>query len=933
MPTVRQADDSSILIAGAAAHFVQALPAQQRAGHSRRQAVRAWLLRAQVELFCKRFGTQVIANVCVATASVLIFTREDPSGWTRAWLVAVMLNGLARLLPLWGLRARPGASVRARQRALLLAEGLDGLLWAALILSLPFLPDGSNPPFLFALVAGLGAGPIPFLTVLPGAYPLYVVPPSLAFAWRSAASGDWGGPMPFIILALTGVTLLIGRVNQRNVHDRLLSQYRLDRLLARIRHREATVRALVEASPDLIAVFDIDGRWRLGNPTALQTYEMSPGDAGSGSLGAHLALMQDVRRRDALTRLAAEPGNVPAREELLIGQDSEGWRVLDVLRAPLPLHAGGGWVVVGRDITEQRREALGRQLRDRLAQASLRGDALETALGPVMHSIADHLGLHWIAMLRVDNQGLPMGLAQGGALRFDRETATALVLAAAEPPARVVCPIVYQGEEYGRLAYRPATDGALPADARTWLERVATEVGAACQLDAAQDRLRVMAHYDSLTGLPNRSLFLHHLRQAMASAAEGDCLHALLFLDLDRFKSVNDSLGHAAGDQLLKEVGLRLRQVVRGRDIVARLSGDEYAILLHRTGGMVEIENTLARVLAVLRTPIRLGTDQISTRGSIGLTLLPLDESDAAGLVRHADLAMYEAKRSGRDRWHLFEPRLDSETLERHDLEQRLRQALAEDKFILHFQPQVDLRTGRVVGVEALLRWADPTALPRSPEIFVPVAEETGLIIPLGEWVLREACAQQQRWMQAGLTLQVAVNLSPTQFLDPELHRRVEEALAAGGGAAEYIALEITERAAFADPRRARAILDGWRANGMQCAIDDFGTGQASLSYLTDLPAEVIKIDRAFIAPLPNDPPHCAIVEGVIHMGHQLGRKVLAEGVETAEQLAWLRDQGCDLAQGFTIAEPMPAEAVSGWIKAWDARRPLSRQRVLPHIA
>ncbi|HET9121875.1 MAG TPA: EAL domain-containing protein, partial [Acidiferrobacteraceae bacterium] len=590
-------------------------------------------------------------------------------------------------------------------------------------------------------------------------------------------------------------------------------------------------------------------------------------------------------------------------------------------------------VVVGRDITEQRREALGRQLRDRLAQASLRGDALEAALGPVMHHMADHLGLRWIAMLRVDGQGVPMDLAQGGALRFDRETATALVLAPAEPPLRVVCPIVYQGEEYGRLVYRPAADAALSADARQWLERVASEVGAACQLDAAQDRLRFMAHYDSLTGLPNRSLFLHQLRQAMASAAEGDCLHALLFLDLDRFKHVNDSLGHAAGDQLLKEVGLRLRQVVRGRDIVARLSGDEYAILLHRAAGMQEIENTLARVLAVLRTPIRLGTDQISTRGSIGLTLLPLDDSDAAGLVRHADLAMYEAKRAGRDRWSLFEPRLDSETLERHDLEQRLRQALAEDRFILHFQPQIDLRSGRVVGVEALLRWADPTALPRSPEVFVPVAEETGLIIPLGEWVLREACAQQQRWMQEGLTLQVAVNLSPMQFLDPELHRRVEEALAAGGAAAEYIALEITERAAFADPRRARAILDGWRADGMQCAIDDFGTGQASLSYLTDLPAEVIKIDRAFIAPLPRDVQHCAIVEGVIHMGHQLGRKVLAEGVETAEQLAWLRDQGCDLAQGFTIAEPMPAEALVGWVQAWDARRPLSLQPSLPYLA
>lgn len=892
------------------------------------------LLSAQITLFCHNYGWQLFANLMVAAAALALFARSLPPGYQGLWWAAMAMSAIGRFVPHRLLDRHNQLPVTVHHRRLVIGDLIDGLLWAILILAIPRPAGGVNPPFLIAIVVGLVAGPIPFLSILRGAFAAFTLPPAMALAAREFATNrPLGLAMGVAILGLQGVALIISRLSYAASRHRILRDYRLQHMLRRARRREATVRTLIEASPDLIALVDANGRWQFANTATAVAVGLDHGRLINASCDDLLADIDDAERRENLRQLMGLGiSPAPPQEELLLRTRTQAPRLLDLSRCPLPSHAGGGFILFGRDITLQRRDQLGRQLRDRLAQASLRGEALESALGPTLTAIAEHLDLLWLAVLRTTPDGQPLGIAQGGRLRLDSMTATALAQAAPDPPDRITYPLVHEHTHYGLIVYRPLTPAIPAADARAWLERLAGDIGTACQLDAAQDRLRTLAHYDELTGLPNRTFFLHLLRERVQRAVMTEQLHALLFLDLDRFKQINDSLGHAAGDQLLREVTIRIRAVTRSGDIVARLSGDEYAVLLCGTHGVAAVEHILARLLTALRVPVRIGADLVSTQASIGVTLIPLDDAEAHGLLQHADLAMYEAKRRGRDRWCLFEPALDTASRDRHALQNRLRQALADNQFTLHYQPQIDLRTHHVVGVEALLRWADPAAEPQSPDVFVPVAEESGLIVPLGEWVLREACAQQRRWVAEGITLLVAVNLSPGQFLDPDLHQRVADALIAGGTDARHIALEITERSAFADPARACAILNAWRAQGLQCAIDDFGTGQASLSYLTDLPAELIKIDRAFITPLPDDPQHCTIVAGVIRMAHQLGRRVLAEGTETQAQLTWLAAQGCDLAQGYAISRPLRAHDLPAWLQAWQQRAYTTANHVAPAI-
>lgn len=885
-----------------------------------RYSLKTHVFEEQIRIFCRGYGWQLLANLAVATACLDLFAETIPQVWQLTWWGALTVSALSRYLPNNVLQANNGISFQDRYRRLLAAELADGILWGLLILAIPYPPGATNPPFLVAIIVGLVAGPIPFLSTMPRTFGAFTIPPQLALAWREWATDN--KLMAVAIMGLLFVALGIARLSYFATRERILKHYRLQQLVRRSKRREATIHTLFEASPDMIGLLNAQGRWQIANTTTAHALGLHPVDLVNQNCEHLLNTIKEPTHRESLQKVMGSHINqTQNREELILRQPHQAPRTIDLIRSPLPEQAGGGWILVGRDITHQRRENLNRQLRDRLAQASLRGEALESALGPTLTAIAEHLDLLWLGILRLDTDGVPVGLAQGGRLHLDHETATALMIAPADPPHRLLYPLVHNKENYGFLACRPLLPHDLAADATVWLKQLAHDIAAACQLDAAQDRLRTLAHYDALTGLPNRALFLRLLNDTIALSTTEDGLHALLFLDLDRFKQINDSLGHAGGDLVLLEVTRRLNHIIRVNDVVARLSGDEYALLLRHASSVNDIEHILTRILTALRAPVRIGAEQTSTQASIGLTFIPFDETDAQGLLRHADLAMYEAKRQGRDRWCLFEPAFDLASRDHHALQIQLRTALEEGLFTLHYQPQIDLQTLAVVGVEALLRWSDPTMEPQSPDVFVPIAEESGLIIPLGEWVLREACAQQQRWMSEGITLQVAVNLSPTQFLDPGLPQRVEDALTAGGTHAKHIALEITERAAFADPIRAQTILNAWQDQGLQCAIDDFGTGHASLSYLTNLPAELIKIDRAFIAPLPDNTQHRTIVEGVIHMAHQLSRRVLAEGVETQAQLKWLTENGCDLAQGFAIAYPMPATDLQQWLDDWQTKQ------------
>ncbi|MHB8253689.1 MAG: putative bifunctional diguanylate cyclase/phosphodiesterase [Acidiferrobacter sp.] len=891
-------------------------------------SLRQALQSAQVNLFCQGFARELIANIAVATASLVLFAEPVPFVWKSLWWLALVLNAGARFVPRRLLQEGSGLTLSERHRRLVEGELVDGLLWALLILAVPYPPHGTNPPFLVAIIVGLTAGPIPFLSMLPSAYAAFALPPGMALAWREYIhnSGNNGLAVAAAVLGLQFVAIMLSRLSYTAIRARLLSDYRLRHLLRRSKRREATVRTLLETSPDLIGLLDAKGEWQLANNATLGAFDLASEELIHVDTALLLRRIQDPAKRESLAQFMATTPDQPTREEILLRHTHRAPRVLDLLRCRLTEAAGGGSLLIGRDITIHRRDTLARQLRDRLTHASLRAEALDDALRGILCAIADHLDLLWFALLRIDNCGAPLGVAQGGPLRLDTQAAISLAMAPADPPHRVVYPLTHDGLNYGAIIYRPLLPDSLSADAKEWLARLTWDIGAACELDAAQDRLRTLAHYDELTGLPNRTLFLRLLRAALDDSAHRNNLQALLFLDLDRFKHINDSLGHAAGDQLLLEMTTRLKQTARSGDLVARLSGDEFAVLLGNVGRVEDIEHILTRLLTAMRAPVRIDTDQVCTQASIGVTIFPFDETDPQSLLRHADLAMYEAKRQGRDRWCLFEPSLDTATRNRQSLQQRLRKALENDLFTLYYQPQIELRTGRIAGVEALLRWLDPTEQPQSPEVFIPIAEESGLIVPLGEWVLREACRQQIRWMQQGLTLQIAVNISPSQFQDPDIDRRVCDVLHASGANMQHIALEITERAAFANPAHARITLNAWQRRGLQFAIDDFGTGQASLSYLTELPAALIKIDRGFIAPLPDDDQHRAIVEGVIRMAHQLGRRVLAEGVETQAQWDWLKVQGCDLAQGFVIARPMPAQALPAWLATWLNNHALSHE-------
>ena len=424
----------------------------------------------------------------------------------------------------------------------------------------------------------------------------------------------------------------------------------------------------------------------------------------------------------------------------------------------------------------------------------------------------------------------------------------------------------------------------------------------------AEETIRHLAYHDGLTSLPNRTLFEDRLTVTLAQARRKQRLAAVMFLDLDRFKVVNDTVGHAVGDQLLQSVAERLKTLVRDGDTVARVGGDEFTVLLPEVGCMEDAVEVAERILETLRRPWQVNGHEFRITTSIGIAMCPIDGEDAESLIRNADTAMYRAKDSGRDNYQLYTPAMNSKIAERLAVESSLRRSVERGEFAVHYQPQVSIETGRIVGVEALVRWQHPERGLVSPLEFIPIAEETGLIVPLGAWVLRTACAQNRAWQDAGLPpMRMAVNLSARQFQRHDLLDTVAAALAESGLSAQYLQLEITEGAAMQDVDLTLAILRELKEAGVQVSIDDFGTGHSSLSYLKRFPIDVVKIDQSFVQDLTVDPNDAAIASTIIVMAHNLGLKVIAEGVETAEQLAFLRERDCDEMQGFLFSRPKPA--------------------------
>ena len=420
------------------------------------------------------------------------------------------------------------------------------------------------------------------------------------------------------------------------------------------------------------------------------------------------------------------------------------------------------------------------------------------------------------------------------------------------------------------------------------------------------------ADHDGLTGLPNRMLFGDRLTRALAHGRRNDLPVAVMIVDLDRFKGVNDSLGHAAGDELLRQTALRMRAAVRDEDTVARLGGDEFAMLLPHVSGVEGAIAVARRLLAAFTEPIELAGQPVTVSPSIGISLFPQDGDDAESIVAGADAAMYRAKERGRNTFEIFSPALRQEANEQLALEAAMRRGLAASEFVLHYQPKVDLKTGRVTGAEALVRWNHPEKGLLYPGSFVPLAEQTGLVAALGEFVIAAACEQLAAWRAEGLPeLTVAVNVSASE-LGEHLVDYVTRALRLAGIPGHALELELTESAALDSLELTVQVIQALRALGVTCSIDDFGTGYCGLSYLNRLPIDALKIDRSFITELSGGSD--TIVTAVISLGHSLGLKVIAEGVETADQLAYLASRGCDEMQGFLFSKPVPADAFAALV-------------------
>ncbi|GGO78607.1 hypothetical protein GCM10011348_10930 [Marinobacterium nitratireducens] len=427
----------------------------------------------------------------------------------------------------------------------------------------------------------------------------------------------------------------------------------------------------------------------------------------------------------------------------------------------------------------------------------------------------------------------------------------------------------------------------------------------------SQEQIEQLAFYDPLTQLGNRRLFREQLDQELRKVRRSGKQLALFYLDLDNFKQINDTLGHDVGDRLLQAVAERLRQTLRESDIIARLGGDEFIILLPELEGLQQAKRVAEKLLSALLTPIVLGAHEVLITFSIGITLAPEDGDSWAVLMKNADLAMYRAKRQGRDNYQFFTREMNEEVMRRARMEGELRMALEEKQFRLHYQPQWNLLGGlQLVAVEALIRWDHAERGPVSPAEFIPVAEELGLIVPLGHWVIREACRAGKVLFDQGHEVRVAVNLSLRQFRDPLLLDTVRSALDDAGLPARFLEFEITESMIMDDIGRVLEILGALKALGVTLAIDDFGTGYSSLSYLKRLPVDQLKVDASFVRDIPQDRNDMEIAAAVIAMAHKLGLKVVAEGIETHDQLAFLRDNRCEMGQGYLLARPAPLDEV-----------------------
>ncbi|HTD06934.1 EAL domain-containing protein [Undibacterium sp.] len=477
------------------------------------------------------------------------------------------------------------------------------------------------------------------------------------------------------------------------------------------------------------------------------------------------------------------------------------------------------------------------------------------------------------------------------------------------------CPVTSDEKVFGLIECFGMTQYQPYQGLQKMLLSISSQISLYLQRKAAEKNLHHVAWHDSLTGLPNRSMFHQTLQQALVRHARYQEGLAVLFIDVDRFKVINDTLGHSAGDLLLIEFSRRLTECLRESDSVARLGGDEFAVMIERFPGTDEVIAVVKKILESSAQPFCINGKEFRTTASIGIAVAPEDGADVETLLKNADVAMYRAKVNGNS-YQFYSPQMNKDSLKRFTLESNLRLALDRNEMFLHYQPKLDLRTGEISGVEALLRWKHPQLGMVSPAEFIPLAEESGLIIEIGKWVLKMACRQNVEWQKQGLApMRVAVNLSARQFRDEKLLQDISDILDDTGLASDWLEIEVTESMVMHDAKHAIQILQQLKLLGIRLSIDDFGTGYSSLAYLRHLPVDCVKIDRSFIKDIPNEADDMAITTGIIGLAHCLRLEVVAEGIETANQLEFLKANGCDEIQGYFFSKPLPVPELTSLLE------------------
>ena len=694
-----------------------------------------------------------------------------------------------------------------------------------------------------------------------------------------------------------------------------------------------TLRLFFDTSSDELLVSDSDGRILTCN----DAFARASGLAGAAWRGRSLdpiALCAGAERQQALRRKLQLEGAVQFRCER---PRTDGRSDPVEISMRLALH-DGALVHCSRirTLDDQRRA------RDALAllarvNAAGRGDA---ALEAALRLLADALDLDFLAVYAAaaDGAALPLAIVQRGPAPADapdpaQQATLAQALAGEEvmnldgahqlaaadgflaATAAAACACLPLADPHGNVlgallacARTPRGADALLADT---LRVAAGRFAAELALRRAREQGRARGLEDALTGLPNRLLFNDRLHNVLLEAERSGESFAVLFVDLDRFKSINDALGHATGDQVLLAAGRRLRASVRAYDTVARYAGDEFTVILRQIVQRDDVHRIADKIVRLMEAPLALPDgSEIAVTASIGLSVYPDDATSAEQLLQHADMAMYSSKGLGRNTWQAYVAMPQEAHRQRVALEGRLRQAERNGELRLHYQPQVDAASEDIVGMEALIRWEHPELGMISPAFFIPLAEETGLILPIGEWVLRRACEDAVRWQRRfGLGLRVGVNLSALQLRHPGLVDSVRTVLAESGIEPGLLELEVTESVSLKSAGGLPEALQALRALGCRIAIDDFGTGQASLDYLRRFPADRIKIDQSFVRHIGVDPDDEAIVRATVSMAHSLGRAVVAEGVETEQQFEFLRALGCEELQGYLFCRPLAHEA------------------------